>query len=166
MLELEIQEHAGSATAGLVVFQALPGEVCIPRGVGDEVMNKSELFARAALADDSGRFRVLPSADGLLVRSFSVTLHRGEAECLAASMEHPGLPLILDDLAARAAASANGLPFTGTWGLLAAAKARGQIAELAPVLHQLRIQARFWISSQLERELLQQAGEASRAQRD
>lgn len=75
-------------------------------------------------------------------------------------MEHPGSILILDDLAARAAASANGLSFTGTLGLLASAKARGQITGLAPALHLLRTQARFWISSQLERELLQQAGEA------
>jgi hypothetical protein len=155
------------AEIGLLdVLEALPGEVCIPRGVRDEVMSKSGLFAKSALAAGSGRFRVLPLAGGLLVRSFSATLHRGEAECLAASMEHSGSLLILDDLSARAAASANGLPFTGTLGLLAAAKARGQIAELAPVLHQLRTQARFWISSQLERELLQQAGEVTGAQRD
>jgi predicted nucleic acid-binding protein len=74
-------------------------------------------------------------------------------------MEHPGAILILDDLAARAAATANGLPFTGTLGVLAAAKARGQISELAPILNLLRTRARFWISSQLQREILQKAGE-------
>ena len=142
----------------LGIIEALPGQVCIPPGVRDEAMAKSGLFAKAASAADSGRFRILPPADGLLLRSFSATLHRGEAECLAVSMEHPGSILILDDLAARAAASANGLPFTGTLGLLAAAKARGQIAELAPALYKLRTLARFWISSQLERELLQQGG--------
>jgi len=143
----------------LDILEALPGQVCIPPGVRDEVTAKAGLFAKAASAADSGRFRLLPPTDNLLVRSFSATLHRGEAECLAVSMEHPGSILIQDDLAARAAASANGLPFTGTLGLLASAKAQGYIAALAPVLHQLRIQARFWISSQLERELLRQAGE-------
>ena len=147
----------------LDILEALPGQVCFPPGVRDEVMAKSGLFAKAASAADSGRFRLLSPTDDLLVRSFSATLHRGEAECLAVSMEHPGSLLILDDLAARAAASSNGLLFTGTLGVLAAAKARGQIAELAPALHQLRTLARFWISSQLERELLQQAGEAQKA---
>jgi predicted nucleic acid-binding protein len=103
----------------LDVLESLPGQVCIPPGVRDEVMAKAGLFAKAASVADSGRFRILPPTDDLLVRSFSATLHRGESECLAASMEHPGSILILDDLAARAAASANGLLFTGTLGLLA-----------------------------------------------
>jgi predicted nucleic acid-binding protein len=144
----------------LEVLEALPGQVCIPPGVRDEAMAKSGLFAKPASVADSGRFRVLPPTNDLLVRSFSATQHRGESECLAVSMEHPGSILILDDLAARAAASANGLSFTGPLGLLAAAKARGQIIALAHALHQLRIRARFWINSQLERELLQQTGEA------
>ena len=144
----------------LEVLEALPGQVCIPPGVRDEVMAKAGLLAKAAATAESGRFKLLSPTDDLLVRSFFATLHRGEAECLAVSMEHPGSILILDDLAARAAASANGLPFTGTLGLLASAKARGLITALAPALHQLRTQARFWISPQLERELLQQAGEA------
>jgi len=143
----------------LDILDALPGQVCIPPSVRDEVMAKSGLFPKAASVADSGRFRILPPIDGLLVRSFSATLHLGEAECLAVSMEHPGAILILDDLAARAVATANGLPFTGTLGVLAAAKARGQISELAPILNLLRTRARFWISSQLQREILQKAGE-------
>jgi predicted nucleic acid-binding protein len=117
------------------------------------------LFPKAAQAADSGQFRMMAPADDWLVRSFASSLHRGEAECLALCMEHPGSLLILDDLSARAAASANGLPFTGTLGILAAAKARGSLAALAPVLKMLRTHARFWISPQLERSILQEAGE-------
>lgn len=105
-------------------------------------------------------FQVIPPSDILLVKSISATLHRGEAECLALSMERPGSILILDDLAARAMASANGLSFTGTLGLPASAKARGRISGLAPAFHDLRTHARFWINSQLERELLLEAGES------
>jgi|TARA_B110000037_G_scaffold222725_1_gene299148 predicted nucleic acid-binding protein len=43
----------------LDVIEALPGQVCIPPGVRDEAMAKSGLFAKAASAADSGRFRIL-----------------------------------------------------------------------------------------------------------
>ncbi len=93
------------------------------------------------------------------MRGFSASLHRGEAECLALAMEHPGSLLILDDLSARAHASANQLPFTGTLGILAATKARGLLPALAPVMRELRTRARFWISPSLERFILEEAGE-------
>jgi predicted nucleic acid-binding protein len=50
----------------LDVLDALPGQVCIPPSVRDEVMAKSGLFPKAASAADSGRFRILPPTDGLL----------------------------------------------------------------------------------------------------
>jgi len=126
-------------------LRRFPDRVAFHPGVRDEVVAEAGLFAKAAWFAGSGQFRLLQPTDDLMVRSFSATLHRGEAERLAASTEHPGSLLILDDLAARAAASANGLPFTGTLGLLAADKARGQIPGLAPALHQLRTQARFCV---------------------
>lgn len=148
------------AETGLLdLLDGLPGSVCIPPAVREELGAKSELFPHAAQAAASGRFALRAPADGLLVRSFATTLHRGEAECLALGMEHPGALLILDDLSARAAASANGLPFTGTLGILAAAKSKGALPLLAPVLRELRIRARFWISPRLERAILQSAGE-------
>jgi len=140
-------------------FGGLPGAVCIAPAVVVELRAKSRLFLKAALAADSGRLRLLGPEDGLLVRSFAATLHPGESECLALAMENPGSLLVLDDLSARAAATANGLAFTGTLGILAAAKSRGQLAALAPVLQALKNQARFWINPQLEHVLLEEAGE-------
>lgn len=148
------------AETGLLdLLGELPGRVCIPPAVRDELRAKAGLFPNAAHAVESGRFPLQAPAAPLLVRSFSTTLHRGEAECLAPGMEHPGALLILDDLSARAAASANGLPFTGTLGILAAAKSKGRLPLLAPVLRELRIRARFWISPRLEKAILQNVGE-------
>jgi predicted nucleic acid-binding protein len=143
----------------LELFGSLQGRVCIPPAVRDELRAKSGLFPTAAQAVDSGRFPVIAPLDALLVRGFSASLHRGEAECLALAMENPGSLLILDDLSARAHASANQLPFTGTLGILAAAKARGLLPALAPVMRELRTRARFWISPSLERFILEEAGE-------
>lgn len=146
-------------TGQLELFSLLQGVVSIPPAVRDELLAKSGLFPLAAKAVESGQFPVLAPTNTLLARSFATSLHRGEAECLALAMEHPGSLLILDDLSARAHASANQLPFTGTLGILAAAKARGRLAALAPVLHDLRTRARFWISPGLERFILEEAGE-------
>ncbi|MCU0780370.1 MAG: DUF3368 domain-containing protein [Akkermansiaceae bacterium] len=137
----------------------LPGTVCIAPAVADELRAKSALFPKAAQAAESGQFAQIGPKDVLLTRSFAAVLHRGESECLALAMEHPGSLLILDDLSARAVASANHLPFTGTLGILAAGKELGKITDLAPVLHALKGKARFWISPQLERLLLTDAGE-------
>jgi predicted nucleic acid-binding protein len=143
----------------LELLLGLPGAVCITPAVVVELQAKSRLFPKAALAANSERLRLLGPEDGLLVRSFAATLHSGESECLALAMENPGSLLVLDDLSARAAATANGLVFTGTLGILAAAKSRGQLAALAPVLQALKSQARFWINPRLEQVLLEQAGE-------
>jgi predicted nucleic acid-binding protein len=75
-------------------------------------------------------------------------------------MEHPGSLLILDDLQARALASSNGLPFTGTLGCLVEAKARGIVDTVAPLIEKLRVSARFWISLELETQVLNDAGES------
>jgi predicted nucleic acid-binding protein len=147
-------------TGLLELFSLFQGVVCISPAVRDELRAKSGLFPLAAMAADSGQFSLLAPKNALLVRSFAASLHRGEAECLALAMEHPGSLLVLDDLSARANASANQLPFTGTLGILAAAKARGRLAALEPVLHELRLRARFWISPGLERFILEEAGEA------
>lgn len=148
------------AETGLLgLLGLLPGRPCIPPAVRAELKVKSALFAKAGQAADSDQFQRLAPEDSLLVRSFSATLHSGESECLALAMEHPGSLLILDDLSARAVASANDLPFTGTLGVLSIAKSQGHVTALAPVLHDLKALARFWISPQLEQAILRDAGE-------
>jgi predicted nucleic acid-binding protein len=144
----------------LDLLEVLPGKVCLTPAVCDELRAKSGLFPNAALTVETGRFATLSPADDLLVRNLATTVHRGEAECLALGMENPGALLILDDLSARAVASANGLPYTGTLGILSAAKARGHVTALVPLLHELRLRARFWISPRLERAILDEAGES------
>jgi predicted nucleic acid-binding protein len=141
----------------LDVLEGLFGKVVVPPAVVDELLAKRDLFRKAGDAADC--FEVVQPEDRLLVRGFQAAAHAGEAECLALGMENPGSLLILDDLSARAMASANGLPFTGTLGCLVKAKARGLVDALAPLIRELRVSARFWISSELETRVLNDAGE-------
>ena len=142
----------------LDVLEGLFGKVVVPPAVVDELLAKRELFPRAGEAAAS--FEVVKPTDRLLVRGFQSVVHAGEAECLAVAMENPGSLLILDDLQARALASANNLPFTGTLGLLVEAKVRGLVDEVAPLIDELRVSARFWISSGLEAQILNDVGES------
>ncbi len=146
-------------TEHLDLLGLFKGGVCVPPAVHAELRAKAGFFPRASMVADSGELPIVAPSNALLVSSFATSLHRGEAECLALAMEHPGSLLILDDLSARAHASANNLPFTGTLGILATAKACGRLDALAPALRQLRTSARFWISPALERLILRESGE-------
>lgn len=141
------------------LLESLFGEVSIPPAVRSELMSKRSMFPAAASAADRHPFRLMPFANPLLVRGFQSIVHPGEAECLALAMEHPGSLLLLDDLAARGLAEANGLLFTGTLGCLVEAKSRNLIDAVGPLLVELRRSARFWISSRLEEQVLAAAGE-------
>lgn len=144
----------------LDLLDGLPGTVVAPPAVLSELRAKAAIFPSAArLAEPDTRIITHAPTDTLLVRSFAANLHPGEAECLALAMEQPDSLLIIDDLSARAAARANHLPFTGTLGILAKAKADGKLDALAPVIHALKSQARFWIHPKLAAAMLRDAGE-------
>lgn len=142
----------------LDVLEGLFGKVVVPPAVVDELVAKRELFPNAGHAAD--HFEIVQPQDRLLVRGFASVAHAGEAECLALAMENPGSLLILDDLQARALATANSLPFTGTLGVLVEAKAKGLVHAVAPLIEKLRLSARFWISSELEAKILNDVGES------
>lgn len=144
----------------LDLLEGMFGKVMVPPAVVTELLAKRDLFPKAG--DAATCFEVFHPEDQLLVRGFRSSVHAGEAECLALAMENPGSLLLLDDLQARAMASANGLPFTGTLGLLVEAKARGIVDAVAPLIEKLRISARFWISLELETKILNDVGEFRR----
>lgn len=141
------------------LLESLFGEVIIPPAVMVELLAKESIFPAAASAARHHPFRVMNSPHPLLVRGFQASVHPGEAECLALAMERPGSMLLLDDLAARSLAEANGLRFTGTLGILAEAKARKLVDAVGPLLVELRHSARFWLPNRLEQHLLATLGE-------
>jgi predicted nucleic acid-binding protein len=67
--------------------------------------------------------------------------------------------LIIDDLPGRRIATTLGLRCTGTVGLLVTSKRAGYLARIAPLLDDLRVRARFWISDDVIRRALELAGE-------
>ena len=141
------------------LLESLFGVLVIPSAVESELAVKTATFPQAGKVPSLSFIRRQAPADQLLTASFACQVHRGEAECLTLAMEHPGSLLLLDDVAARALAEGNDLLFIGTLGCLAAAKQRGLIDMVKPLIQDLRLKARFWISEPLEARVLRAVGE-------
>jgi predicted nucleic acid-binding protein len=142
------------------VLEALFGDITIPPAVVEELTSKADLFPDAAQVPSLPKIKLRAPEDRLLVQGLASHVHRGEAECLALAMEHPGALLLLDDLCARELAASNKLLFTGTLGCLIQAKAEGIIPVIKPLLQDLRTKSRFWISDALECEVLRSVNES------
>lgn len=91
-------------------------------------------------------------------------LGAGEAAAITPAVEFgSGLDkLLIDERLGRAVAEGFGLPVLGTFGLLAAAKDAGLVAEVGPLLDRL-IENGARCSAKLRAFILQQAGEADPA---
>jgi hypothetical protein len=86
-------------------------------------------------------------------------LHPGESEALSLALELQADPLILDDLPARQLGKTLGLPIVGTAGLVFAAKQKGLIPAVRPVLDALRAKG-FRLRQGVYEEILEAAAEA------
>jgi len=85
-------------------------------------------------------------------------LGAGESEVLTLARQRPGCRAMVDDAAALACARTFAIPILGTGGALVLAKRRGLIPSVGAALGALR-DAGLWLSGDIERLLLQQAGE-------
>ncbi len=93
-----------------------------------------------------------------LKAGFEKLVDLGEASAIALAIETPGSRLLLDDKKGRKLAALHRLPFMGTLGLLLEAKRKGIISEVGDCLKKLKA-VDFWISPELEKEVLKKAGE-------
>lgn len=134
----------------------LAGEVTVPPAVAEEVARGGDAASRALERALGFRF---PTS---VTRSPTVLmwgLGSGEAEVISLALEAPNSEALLDDLAARRCAAAVGVTCRGTVGVVLAAKQRGIIPLVAPVLDQLR-RAGLYLDTGLIREALALVDEA------
>ena len=86
-------------------------------------------------------------------------LDRGEVAALALAVQRSANLVLLDDKAARNAAKALNLPHIGVVGILLAAKSRGLVPLIKPILDDLRIHAGFRLADAVYQDALRRAGE-------
>jgi predicted nucleic acid-binding protein len=97
--------------------------------------------------------------DKSLISTLALTLDEGEAEAIALSLEYSSCRLMIDEIEGRRVARNLKVPVVGTLGILLKARREGFIASMSEEVRALRQKAGFFISPQLERDFLREAGE-------
>ena len=133
----------------LDLLRAVHGEILVPDAVFDEitVAGAGQPGAREVAAAEWIKRR--PALDAPLVNALSLELDAGEAQAIALAVEVRADLILLDERRGRRAAQRLGLTIAGTLGVLIAAKDRGVLAHVRPMLDALRADAGFWIGDDL-----------------
>ncbi len=141
----------------LDILRELYEEIFIPSAVFREVTVKND-SACVQIRSAGAWIRVEEIKDHSEKKMYKAKLHDGEVEVMILAQEQKADLVILDDNAAKKTAKYLGLPVTGTLGVLVKAKRLGIIEEVRPLLSDMRENG-FYISSTIERIVLEQAGE-------
>lgn len=150
-----------SAIGHIELLAQIYGRITIPTAVANELA--------AAAPEDLG-VREVPSLAWIEIRpvanqslvEYLVSdrqIHIGEAEAIALAVELNAARLIIDERLGRREANRLGIPIVGILGILVAAKNRGLISAVRPLMDELIAQADFRVAPQLYTEILVMAGE-------
>ena len=143
----------------LALLEKLFTELRIPPEVALELDEGVDFVGEWRTAPGAASIRTRPVQNQALLRDLSGRVHLGEAAAIALTAEVDEAVLVIDDSSGRRIAATLGLRYTGTVGLLLASKRAGHVARIAPLLEDLRLRARFWISDDVLRHALELAGE-------
>jgi predicted nucleic acid-binding protein len=140
----------------LALLQMLYGEVLIPDAIFSEFLATERPLRQQALDEAPWiKHTLLANPQQVLVY---VGLDRGEAEVLALASEQTARLVIIDERKGRRYARRLGLPLTGTLGVLLAAKDKGLVPALAPLIDQL-LKEGLYFAPELVDKALEIAGE-------
>lgn len=128
------------------------GRVVIPQAVADELA-----VSHVALPS---WIRTMSVRTNRAFEDLCIELDAGESEAIALALELGADFLLMDEKLGRAAAQRAGLTTIGILGVASAAKRKGLLSSVAPLIRELREHASFWISAELEARVLRDAGEA------
>jgi len=143
---------------GLAWLPKLYGAAFITRTVRDEALPGRELPGESAIRSALRRKHLRLLRRDLAEPIFP-DLDGGEASTLRAALGHgAGALVVIDDLAARQAAGALKLAFTGTAGVILEARRAGLIGAARPVFERLA-QTDFRLSSRIVEEILAELSE-------
>ncbi len=144
----------------LSLLQQLYGEVLIPAAVQRELQLDTQRPGAQALtqAINAGWLRVQTVGDTTELTALSQPIDTGEAEAVLLAEQATCQFLLIDDWQGRTVAKQRGLPVAGVAGVLLAAKQRGLVTEIGPVLTEL-VTVGYRLSPSLVAEIICLAGE-------
>jgi len=142
------------------LLPAIYGRILITDLVYEEVVQAGEGLAGASEVRNASWIDIVPhQPEADLFRLLRAQLDPGESAALWLGMERQADWILSDDRQARLAAERLGFQVRGTLGVLAEAKRRSLIPELAPLLRRLQGQG-VWLSERLIQSVLLEFGEA------
>ncbi|GAK50350.1 hypothetical protein U14_01578 [Candidatus Moduliflexus flocculans] len=142
------------------LLRALYGEILIPQAVYYEFLAVEQPKRQELLLSSPW---IIPVALEHPRRALAFNgLDAGEAEVLALAEELDARLLIVDERKARQYAKRLGMPFTGTLGVLLAAKTGGHITAIFPYVHAL-LRNGLYLAPEIIIKALELAGESKGA---
>lgn len=145
-----------SDTSCLVLLNKL-GLLTLLRELFGEIAITPEIEAEYGQALPSW-IKIITAKDKNYQKILETKIDVGEASAIALALEQKDCLLILDDNKARKTATNLGIDYTGTLGLIIEAKEAGLLAQVKPILEQIK-KTNFRISESLEKKVLKLAGE-------
>jgi predicted nucleic acid-binding protein len=134
----------------LQLLRALFTEIVVPPAVAREI--QPSVAPVPWIVERASTQSIAP----LVLRA---SLGPGESEALGLALEIRARYLLVDERAARRTAEALGLHVVGTLGILLAAKRKGLVTEVRPLVDDL-IRHGFWVAPRLVKRVLSAAGES------
>ncbi|OQY83642.1 MAG: hypothetical protein B6D41_16730 [Chloroflexi bacterium UTCFX4] len=139
------------------LLRDLYSRVHVPQGVLTELRSGEKLGLKIPR---------LEAMDWVSIEQISIAQHlrrytelgQGELEAISLGLNSPLSRIILDDRAARDVAKENNLEIIGTIGILLAAKQKGLVTAISPLLATIRNKG-FRMSESMLRDALRRAGE-------
>ena len=141
----------------LELLREMYEEISIPLAVFREVTAKDD-SACVQLRSAGAWVHVEQIKDYSEKKMYKARLHDGEVEGMILAQEQKADLVVIDDNAAKKTAKYLGLTVTGTLGILVKAKQCGIIKEVRSLLSEMK-QNGFYVSDNVERLVLEQAGE-------
>lgn len=142
----------------LGLLRQLFGEITIPQAVYREVVVEGRGKPGSEQIASAPWIRTASIRGETLKRALLIFLDEGEAEAIVLAVEMNADLVLLDEREARIQAKRLGLRVTGTLGILLKSKKAGLVENLREELAELK-RTGFRISSTLEQEILNKAGE-------
>ncbi len=133
-----------AAIGQLELLQQLYGTIIIPPAVYQELINSGDAEPATLAVQTLDWIQTQPVSDRVLLTSLQTNLDPGEAEAITLAVEINAERLIIDERRGRNEAIRLGLQVTGILGIVLAAKQKGLIPLVQPILDDLRANS-FWI---------------------